>query len=141
MLRRAIWYTVAHGSGLGFENSEDFFHASGVISEAVEQAVLSGKADDLTALSSLLDRAIAEIERDSLELKNKEYALLLFRMLNVDIVFSRETLYEKIWGMDAMGDNAAIAVPINRLREKIEADSSRPRYIQTVWGAGNRFGN
>ena len=57
------------------------------------------------------------------------------------IVFSREPLYEKIWGLNAMGDNAAVAVPINRLREKIEADSSRPRYIQTVWGAGYRFGN
>lgn len=73
------------------------------------------------------------------ELKNKEYELLLFLMINVDIVFSRETLYEKIWGMDAMGDNATVAVHINRLREKIEEDSANPYYIQTVWGAGYRF--
>lgn len=73
------------------------------------------------------------------ELKNKEYELLLFLMINTDIVFSRETLYEKIWGMDAMGDNATVAVHINRLREKIEADPANPRYIQTVWGAGYRF--
>lgn len=73
------------------------------------------------------------------ELKNKEYELLLFLMINADVVFSRETLYERIWGMDAMGDNATVAVHINRLREKIEADPGNPRYIQTIWGAGYRF--
>ena len=73
------------------------------------------------------------------ELKNKEYELLLFLMLNVDMVFDRETLYEKVWGMDAMGDNATVAVHINRLRDKLEEDPARPRYIETVWGAGYRF--
>ena len=73
------------------------------------------------------------------ELKNKEYELLLFLMSNADIVFSRETLYERIWGCDALGDNATVAVHINRLREKIEKDPSAPRHIQTVWGAGYRF--
>ena len=73
------------------------------------------------------------------ELKNKEYELLLFLMLNVDMVFDRETLYERVWGMEAMGDNATVAVHINRLREKIEKDPANPRYIETVWGAGYRF--
>lgn len=45
---------------------------------------------------------------------------------------SREELYEKIWGLEAMGDNATVAVHINRLREKIEPDPAKPRYIQTV---------
>lgn len=73
------------------------------------------------------------------ELKNKEYDLLLFLMVNMDKVFDKETLYEKLWGMDAMGDNATVAVHINRIREKIERDPSKPEYIQTVWGAGYRF--
>lgn len=73
------------------------------------------------------------------ELKNKEYELLLFLMLNVDMVFDRETLYERVWGMEAMGDNATVSVHINRLREKIEKDPANPRYIETVWGAGYRF--
>ena len=72
-------------------------------------------------------------------LKNKEYELLLFLMTNADMVFDKETLYERIWGMDAMGDNATVAVHINRLREKIEDDPSNPRYIETVWGSGYRF--
>lgn len=79
------------------------------------------------------------VNEQEVELKNKEYELLLFFMLNVDIVFSREELYEKIWGLEAMGDNATVAVHINRLREKIEENPSKPRYIQTVWGAGYRF--
>lgn len=73
------------------------------------------------------------------ELKNKGYELLLFLMQNADIVFSKETLYERIWGYDALGDNATVAVHINRLREKIEKDASDPRYIQTLWGVGYRF--
>ena len=79
------------------------------------------------------------VESQEVELKNKEYELLLFFMLHGDIVFSREELNEKSWGLEAMGDNATVAVHINRLREKIEPDPAKPRYIQTVWGAGYRF--
>ena len=74
-----------------------------------------------------------------IDLKNKEYEILLFLALNADIVFNREMLYERIWGMDAMGDSATVAVHINRLRDKIEEDPGNPRYIQTVRGAGYRF--
>ena len=73
------------------------------------------------------------------ELKNREFELLQFLMLNADTVFSREQLYERIWGLAAMGDNATVVVHINRLREKIEKDPANPRHIQTVWGAGYRF--
>ncbi|MBS6367130.1 MAG: winged helix-turn-helix transcriptional regulator, partial [Clostridiales bacterium] len=79
------------------------------------------------------------VEGQEVSLKNKEYELLLFLMLHVDMVFDRETLYEKVWGLDAMGDNATVAVHINRLREKIERDPAKPQYIETVWGAGYRF--
>jgi len=48
-------------------------------------------------------------------------------------------LYERIWGLDAIGDNATVAVHINRLREKIEEEPSNPKHIQTVRGAGYRF--
>ena len=73
------------------------------------------------------------------ELKNKEYELLLFFLRNAGIVFDRETLYERVWGMEALGDNATVSVHINRLREKLEDDPADPRYIQTVRGAGYRF--
>ncbi|HJB02063.1 MAG TPA: response regulator transcription factor [Candidatus Evtepia excrementipullorum] len=91
--------------------------------------------------SVLLQKDARRVFVDGAEvaLKNKEYELLLFLLSNPDIVFSEETLYERIWGYDAMGDNATEVVHINRLREKIEKDPSHPRYIQTVWGAGYRF--
>lgn len=79
------------------------------------------------------------VDGREVSLKNRVYELLQFPMLHTDIVFSREELYEKIWGLEAMGDNAAVAVHINRVREKIEPDPGHPRYIQTVWGAGYRF--
>ena len=79
------------------------------------------------------------VKDKEIALKNKEYELLLFLVTNADMVFDKETLYEKIWGMDAVGDNATVAVHINRLREKIEDDPSDPHYIETVWGAGYRF--
>lgn len=65
--------------------------------------------------------------------------MLLFLVRNGDLVFDKETLYERIWGLEAIGDVATVAVHINRLREKIEDDPSNPRYIETVWGAGYRF--
>ena len=79
------------------------------------------------------------VDDHEIEFKNKEYELLLFLVTNADVVFNKEILYEKIWGMDAYGDSKTVAVHINRLREKIEKDPSNPIHIQTVWGAGYRF--
>ena len=74
-----------------------------------------------------------------LPLKNKEYELLLFLMRHPGQVFSREDLYEMIWGLESMGDNITVAVHVNRLREKLEEDPSHPRLLQTVWGVGCRL--
>ena len=65
-----------------------------------------------------------------IELKNKEYELFLFLIMNADIVFDKETIYERIWGFDAIGDTATVAVHINRLREKLEDDPSHPKHIK-----------
>lgn len=79
------------------------------------------------------------VDNQEVELKNKEYEMLLFFVSNPDMVFSKEYLYERIWGMDAFGDLKTVAVHINRIREKIETDPQNPAHIQTVWGAGYRF--
>lgn len=79
------------------------------------------------------------VREKEVAMKYKEFELLLFLMENIQQVFSKEELYEKIWGMDSNGDIRTVAVHINRLREKIEADPSKPAHIQTVWGAGYRF--
>lgn len=72
-------------------------------------------------------------------LAQKEYALLLYMAQNPNRVFGREELFERVWGLEAMGDSATVTVHIARIREKIESDLSNPQYIETVWGAGYRF--
>lgn len=79
------------------------------------------------------------VREQEVEFKNKEFELILLLVSNPYIVFSKEQIYERVWGMDAIGDLKTVAVHINRLREKIEADPQNPDYIQTVWGAGYRF--
>jgi DNA-binding response OmpR family regulator len=58
---------------------------------------------------------------------------------NEEIVFSKEQLYDKIWGEDVYGDLKTVAVHISHLREKIEKDPVTPLHIQTIWGVGYRF--
>jgi len=72
-------------------------------------------------------------------LKNREYELLYFLASNPGIVFSKDTLFERIWGMDSAGDTATVMVHVNRIREKIEKNPQKPEYILTVWGAGYKF--
>lgn len=72
-------------------------------------------------------------------LTNKEFELLLFLARHPNQVFSREDLYELIWGLESMGDNITVAVHVNRLRDKLEDNPSNPQLIQTVWGVGYRL--
>ena len=81
----------------------------------------------------------AAVRGEQLTLTNKEYELLLFLARHPNQVFSREDLYELIWGLESMGDNITVAVHINRLREKVEESPSKPQLIQTVWGVGYRL--
>jgi len=73
------------------------------------------------------------------KLPNREFELLKFFAMNPNIVFSKEQLFEKIWGYDYVGDSATVMVHVNRIREKIEDDSKNPRILETVWGAGYRL--
>ncbi len=72
-------------------------------------------------------------------LAQKEFDLLFFLVQNANRVFGKEELFERIWGLDALGDASTVTVHIARVREKIEPDPSKPQYIDTVWGAGYRF--
>ncbi|WP_449538562.1 response regulator transcription factor [Ferdinandcohnia sp. Marseille-Q9671] len=69
----------------------------------------------------------------------KEFDLLAFLATHPNKVFSKDHLFERIWGLDSIGDIATITVHIRKIREKIESDPSNPEYIETVWGAGYRF--
>jgi len=99
------------------------------------------RADELNVgpVSMNLSTRRVYVHGAEIELKHKEYELLTFLISNPDMVFSKEHLYERIWGMYALGDLKTVAVHINRLREKIEKDPQNPVFLQTVWGAGYRF--
>lgn len=101
----------------------------------------AGAPQHITAGPLTADPATRTIAKNGVEisLKNKEYELLLFLMRHPEQVFSREDLYEMIWGLESMGDNMTVAVHMNRLREKIEDTPSDPKLLQTVWGVGYRL--
>ena len=65
--------------------------------------------------------------------------LLIFLAENPNRVFSKDELFDKLWGIDAYGEVSTVTVHIRKIREKIEKDTSNPEYIETVWGAGYRF--
>ena len=79
------------------------------------------------------------VNENEIMLTHKEYELLYFLTSNPELVFSKEALYDKIWGENTFGDIKTVTVHINRLREKIEKDPANPAHIQTVWGTGYRF--
>ncbi|MGB9633235.1 MAG: response regulator [Chloroflexaceae bacterium] len=78
-------------------------------------------------------------EGQELALPQKEFDLLTCLIRNHGIALSRDLLLERVWGLDFVGDSRTVDVHIRWLREKIEPDPSRPRYIQTVRGVGYRF--
>ena len=69
----------------------------------------------------------------------KEFDLLTFLTENPNHVFTKEELFSKIWDMESIGDIATVTVHIKKLREKIEFNTSKPQYIETIWGVGYRF--
>jgi DNA-binding response OmpR family regulator len=88
-----------------------------------------------------LDAATREVHRDgkALRLTAKEFDLLWFLASHPRRVFSRDQLMSRVWGYEAALDTGTVTVHMRRLREKIEADPSRPRFLETVWGVGYRF--
>ena len=72
-------------------------------------------------------------------LTTKEFDLLTFLAQNPNHVFTKEELFREIWDMDSIGDIATVTVHIKKIREKIEVDTAKPQYIETIWGVGYRF--
>ncbi len=69
----------------------------------------------------------------------KEFDLLTFLAENPNRVFTKEELFQHIWDMESIGDIATVTVHIKKIREKIEVNTSKPQYIETIWGVGYRF--
>ena len=79
------------------------------------------------------------VNGEETQFTTKEFDLLTFLAENPDHVFKKEELFRKIWNMESVGDIATVTVHIKKIREKIEFDTSKPQYIETIWGVGYRF--
>lgn len=108
-----------------------------------ERLKSSSKAEqDIIVVSDLKINQKAHVvikNNEEIRMPVKEFELLYYLATHPNEVISKEKLFEDIWGFDYMGDSATVTVHINRVREKIEDNPSRPKYIETVWGAGYKF--
>ncbi|GGA09191.1 DNA-binding response regulator [Paenibacillus marchantiophytorum] len=97
--------------------------------------------DEIRIQGLFIDNASRRVfvHEQEINLTTKEFELLIFLATNPNRVFSKDHIFERIWGFDAMGDAQTVTVHIRKLREKMEIDPSNSQYIETVWGAGYRF--
>ncbi len=79
------------------------------------------------------------IDGEERSFTTKEFDLLTFLAENPNHVYTKEELFREIWDMDSIGDIATVTVHIKKIREKIEPDTAKPQYIETIWGVGYRF--
>jgi DNA-binding response OmpR family regulator len=99
------------------------------------------KREEIRIRGLLIDKTSRRVFVNDKEVAftTKEFDLLTYLASNPNRVFSKDQLFEQLWGMDALGDIATVTVHIRKIREKIEIDPSNSQYIDTIWGAGYRF--
>jgi DNA-binding response OmpR family regulator len=108
-----------------------------------ERLVHSGqKQNDILEIRGIwIDKTARRVMIDGEEktFTGKEFDLLAFLAEHPNRVFSKEELFREIWAMDPVGDTATVTVHVKKIREKIEFDSTKPQFIETIWGVGYRF--
>jgi two-component system response regulator VicR len=81
------------------------------------------------------------LHNEKIDLTAKEFQILNLLSSNPNRVYSKEQLFNQIWGYDDFGDTNTVTVHIRKIRMKIEKDSKEPIYIKTIWGVGYKFEN
>ncbi len=102
----------------------------------------SQKNNDIIEIRGIrIDKTARRVIVDGTEkaFTGKEFDLLTFLAEHPNHVYTKEELFREIWDMDSIGDIATVTVHIKKIREKIEYDSAKPQYIETIWGVGYRF--
>ncbi|NEN83719.1 response regulator transcription factor [Paenibacillus elgii] len=101
----------------------------------------ASQTEEIRIRGLLIDKSSRRVFVNNQEVTftTREFDLLTFLASNPNRVFSKDQLFEHIWGYDSVGDIATVTVHIHKLRDKIEQDPSNPQYIDTIWGAGYRF--
>ncbi|MCD8069729.1 MAG: response regulator transcription factor [Lachnospiraceae bacterium] len=100
------------------------------------------KENDIVEIRGIrIDKTARRVYVDGVEkvFTSKEFDLLTFLAENPNHVYTKEELFREIWNMESVGDIATVTVHIKKIREKIEYDTAKPQYIETIWGVGYRF--
>ncbi len=103
---------------------------------------VGNKQNDIVEIRGIrIDKTARRVYVDGVEkiFTTKEFDLLTFLAENPNHVFTKDDLFREIWDMDSVGDIATVTVHIKKIREKIEQDTAKPQYIETIWGVGYRF--
>ena len=143
-------YDKIHGLGLG---ADDYITKPFSPSELVARVKAHMARYDRLIGSSAEDNEVIKIRGikidktahrvwvngEEKQLTTKEFELLTFLAEHPNHVYSKEELFKDIWNMDSIGDIATVTVHIKKLREKIEINSNKPQFIETIWGVGYRF--
>ena len=95
--------------------------------------------DDRRVTRSGTGRQTSAAPCEEIPLTAREFDLLAFLAQNPNRVWGKDDLFERVWGLDALGDSGTVVVHIKKIREKLELDAQNPQYIETVWGAGYRL--
>jgi DNA-binding response OmpR family regulator len=110
-----------------------------VLRRAAAPAAAEGDPLRFGSLTIRPDRRQVEVAGNAVELTAREFDLLEFLARHPGQVFTRDELLDKVWDWSYASDGGTVTVHVRRLRQKIEADPERPRYVKTVWGVGYKF--
>lgn len=109
-----------------------------ILNKPAGQLSQSGKSFEMDLVSEVLTYRKSKGEEAYAAIINR-FDLLTFLAEHPNHVYTKEELFKEIWDMDSIGDIATVTVHIKKIREKIELDTSKPQYIETIWGVGYRF--
>ena len=105
----------------------------------VGSAVEENKVIDIRGLKIDTTARRVWVNGEEKPFTTKEFDLLTFLASHPNHVYTKDELFSEIWDMESIGDSATVTVHIKKIREKIEFDTSKPQYIETIWGVGYRF--
>ncbi len=99
------------------------------------------RSNEITIRGLKIDKTARRVWVDGVEKQftTKEFDLLTFLAEHPNHVYSKEEIFREVWDMDSVGDIATVTVHIKKIREKIEYNTAKPQYIETIWGVGYRF--
>jgi len=124
-----------------FSPTELALRVKAVLRRGREQKANSENVLKYDNLTLNYEKRMVEVNNNKIELTPKEFELLWLMASNPSLVFTKAHLLDKIWSSSFYGDENTVTVHIRKLREKIEADPSKPVFIKTVWGTGYKFEN